>query len=131
MDSARAENATGESNQSEQQITAEESNRLSTSRKRYWQVRQSGIATYKLINGLSTSRKRYRRAEQTYQKPWKKRQLAQPLEGRIIRSSDRKRSRGSQQQAARGTNKHKSTPAFINMRTRRKKGLGSRCHVTI
>ncbi|MEQ2301251.1 hypothetical protein AMECASPLE_033941 [Ameca splendens] len=40
-------------------------------------------------------------------------------------------SQGSQQQEERGTNKHKSTPAFINLRARRKKGLGSRCHVTI
>ncbi|MEQ2183545.1 hypothetical protein GOODEAATRI_033719 [Goodea atripinnis] len=47
------------------------------------------------LNGLSTSRERYWRAEQTYQKPWKKRQLAQPLESRILRSSDHKRSRGS------------------------------------
>ncbi|KAK5602133.1 hypothetical protein CRENBAI_016134 [Crenichthys baileyi] len=54
------------------------------------------------MNRLSMSRKRYRRAEQTCQKPWKKRQLAQPLEGRTVRSSDHKRKRGSQQQAARG-----------------------------
>ncbi|MED6258658.1 hypothetical protein ATANTOWER_010318 [Ataeniobius toweri] len=32
--------------------------------------------------------KRHRLVGQTYQKPWKKRQLAQPLEGRTIRSSD-------------------------------------------
>ncbi|MED6254421.1 hypothetical protein ATANTOWER_025909 [Ataeniobius toweri] len=77
------------------------------------------------------SRKHHRRAEQTYQKTWKKKELAQPLEVRTIRSSDHNRSRGSQQQEERGTNEHKSTPAFINLRTRRKKGLGSRCHTML
>ncbi|MEQ2246416.1 hypothetical protein ILYODFUR_038269 [Ilyodon furcidens] len=28
-------------------------------------------------------------------------------------------------------NEYKPTPIFINLRTRRRKGLGSRCHVTI
>ncbi|MEQ2286199.1 hypothetical protein AMECASPLE_039806 [Ameca splendens] len=97
------------------------------------QIKASSKSLPKKTIRLCTSRNRYRRflAEQTYQKPWKKRQLAQPLEGRIIRSSDHKQSRGSQQQEERGTNKHKSTPAFINLRARRKKGLGSQCHVTI
>ncbi|MEQ2296583.1 hypothetical protein AMECASPLE_026157 [Ameca splendens] len=61
-------------------------------------------------------------SKQTYQKPWKKRQLAQPLEGRIIRSSDHKRSRGSQQQAARGTrNKQTQVNTCIHQPAHEKK----------
>ncbi|MED6259411.1 hypothetical protein ATANTOWER_022397 [Ataeniobius toweri] len=52
------------------------------------QIKVSSKPLPKKVNRLNTSRKCHWRVKQTYQKTWRKKQLAQPLEGRTIRNSD-------------------------------------------